>query len=98
MYDHERSLVEEMDGKPFKLIGVNFHDSLGDIRAAVKEKNLNWRSFFLGHDPAVLEGFNVQAFPTVMIIDANGVVRWTGSGENDKLIGDLLEEIEDSQP
>ncbi|MEM7456522.1 MAG: hypothetical protein AAF456_19410 [Planctomycetota bacterium] len=98
MYDHERSLVTEMEGKPFKLIGVNFGDELDHIKAAVKDNNLNWRSFFLGEDPTVVEGYAVRGFPTVLIIDADGIVRWVGHGSNDDLINELLAEMDDANP
>ena len=43
MYPHERSLVIEMKDK-LALIGVN-SDSLERAKKAVKENELNWRSF-----------------------------------------------------
>ena len=95
MYDHERSLVSEMDeaGKPFALIGVNFNDELDAIKAAVKEKNLNWRSFFCGTDGTIPESYDVVGFPTVVIIDANGVVRSKAHEPQDDVIDQLLAEI-----
>ena len=96
MYDHERSLVNEMKkaGKPFALIGVNVGDDLEDIQRATKEKNLNWRSFFCGDDNSIPELYNIKGFPTVVFIDAQGVVRGKNHGSNDGLIEELLAEIE----
>jgi hypothetical protein len=96
MYDEERSLVSEMEkaGKPFALIGVNVNDELGHIQSVVKEKALNWRSFFAGRDPAIPESYGVQGYPTVVIIDADGVVRSAAHGPQNDWIEHLLDEME----
>ncbi len=95
MYDHERSLVNEMKtaGKPFALIGVNVGDSLEDIKQATAEKNLNWRSFFCGDDKAIPKLYDIKGYPTVIFIDAEGMVRGKSHGPNDALIHQLLDEI-----
>ena len=67
MYDHERSLVEELKNEPFALVGVNYGDELEDIKQAAKEKNLTWRSFFTGDSTESFQDFNIEGFPTVMI-------------------------------
>lgn len=95
MYDHERSLVTEMEeaGEPFALIGVNYGDKLEDIQEAVKEKNLNWRSFFAGKDKTIPDLYNVKGFPTVVIIDAQGIVRSVAHGAQDEMINTCLAEM-----
>ena len=96
MYDHERSLVNEMEkaGKPFALVGVNVGDELETIKQAVKEKELNWRSFFAGEDKTIPGDYNVKGYPTVVIIDANGIVRSAALGPQDDVIEQLLAEME----
>ncbi len=95
MYDHERSLVKEMEeaGEPFALVGVNVGDSLETIQKAVKEKDLNWRSFFAGNDQTIPESYNVQGYPTVVIIDSEGIVRSVAHGPQDDMINELLAEM-----
>lgn len=94
MYDHERSLVKRLKDKPFALVGVNYGDELEDIKAAVQKKNLIWRSFFAGKDPEIIESFDVRGFPTIMILDADGVVRSVGHATDDETIEELLAEME----
>ena len=96
MYDHERSLVNEMEkaGKPFALVGVNVGDSLDHIKKAVKEKELNWRSFFAGEDRTIPDSYNVKGYPTVVIIDAEGIVRSAAHEPQDDVIEALLAEME----
>ncbi len=79
MYPHERSLVKQLADKPFALIGVNSDRELDKIRETVKEKNLNWRSFWNGTDGTggpISTEWNVTGWPTIYILDQNGVIRY----------------------
>ena len=81
MYPHERSLVDEMKGRPFALIGVNSDKDLDKIRRIVKEKKLNWRSF--QNKPAAAKNsisaaWGVRGWPTIVIIDENMRTRYRG--------------------
>ena len=95
MYDHERSLVNEMKeaGEPFALIGVNVIDKLEAIKKATAEKNLNWRSFYCGDDNTIPELYNIQGYPSLVFIDSKGVVRGSSRQPNDELIHALLAEM-----
>ena len=80
MYPHERSLVMEMHDKPFALLGVN-SDALEDARTAVKEKELNWRSFqntLEGAETPISDTWRVQGWPTIVIIDQDFKIRYRG--------------------
>ncbi len=92
MYPHERSLVERMAGRPFALIGVNSDEDLEKLRPRLKEEEITWRSFWCG--PEATSGpipslWNVRGWPTIYIIDANGVIR-----DKDKR-GEKLDEVLD---
>ena len=93
MYAHERALVARLKDKPFALVGYNVGDELEHIQAAVESKNLIWRSFYGGDDTSIPDKFGVQGYPTIMIIDAEGVIQSVGHGPNDKLIDELLAEM-----
>jgi hypothetical protein len=75
MYPHERSLVKQLADKPFALIGVNSDRDLDKIREIVKEKNLNWRSFWNGPQGTsgpISAEWNVTGWPTIYILDKDG--------------------------
>ncbi len=93
MYDHERSLVTELSGKPFALVGVNTDDDLDTIRKVVAEKNLIWRSFYDGQG-AISQSYGINAFPTVILIDDLGVIRSINPRDLDYSINELIEEAE----
>ena len=94
MYDHERSLVKKLEDKPFALVGVNYGDELDVVKKAVKEENLTWRSFFAGDSDEIFQDYNIEGFPTVMILDAEGVVQSVGHKPDDATIDRLLAEME----
>ncbi len=96
MYAHERSLVEKLADKPFALIGVNSDRDLDKIRETVKEKRLTWRSFQNeeGVDGKISDKYGVKAWPTILILDKDGVIRFKGNrAKIDEEITKLLKEM-----
>jgi hypothetical protein len=93
MYPHERSLVTQLKDKPFALIGVNSDKDLAKVRKIKAEKSLTWRSFWNGPQgmlgPISTE-WNVEGWPTVYVIDHQGVIR------HKNVRGDKLDEAIES--
>ena len=99
MYPHERSLVEEMSGRPFALIGVNSDKDLEDIRRIVKEKELNWRSFQNkpeGAKKAISADWGVQGWPTIIVLDSEMRIRYRGhvGADATAIAKDLVKKLE----
>ena len=95
MYDHERSLVKRLANRPFALVGVNIDTDLKEIQNIVREKNLIWRSFWDG-DYQITKSYGISGFPTIMLIDQNGVIRSIDPGRGKKLdeaIDELLAQM-----
>jgi hypothetical protein len=100
MFPHERSLVKKLEGKPFALIGVNSDKSKETIKTGLQKHQITWRSFSCGAQGTggkIPKDFKVQGWPTLLLIDHNGIIRkrWTGSpgdkvldAEIDKLVKD----------
>src|SRR6476659_9551582 len=75
MIPHERSLVKELEGKPFAIIGVNT-DSPEEYAKQVKELPVTWRSFADGNpDGPLCKSWSISGFPSVFVIDHEGVIR-----------------------
>lgn len=96
MFPHERSLVERLKNQPFALIGVNTDQDLKQAHAQLKTDNITWRSFYDGPGGAICKQYKVNSFPTLILIDGNGVIRKTGpalraniDGEVEKLLAEL---------
>ena len=61
------------------MIGVNSDRSLEVARDAVRDEGLPWRHFWngpKGTSGPISEKWNVDAWPTVYLIDADGVIRY----------------------
>ena len=99
MYPHERSLVERLKDKPFALIGVNSDKDKVALRKRMEEENITWRSFWNGPDGTrgpISRKWGVRAWPTIYILDHQGVIRFKGPrGEAmDRAVDQLLAEME----
>ena len=92
MYPHERSLVEQLKGEPFALIGVNSDSDREEIKKIKAAKNLNWRNFWDGSDGPIAKKWNISGWPTVFVVDAKGVIRHKGR-DVDTVIEKCLAEI-----
>lgn len=102
MYPHERSLVKRLADKPFALLGVNSDTDLDKLKKRMAEENITWRSFWNGPEGTagpISTRWNVHGWPTIYILDHEGVIRFKGArGEAmDKAVDQLLAEMEGSR-
>jgi hypothetical protein len=90
MIPHERSLVTELKGKPFAIVGVNT-DSAGMYAEWQKKMPVPWRSFADG-DPEgpICRRWCIGGFPTVFVIDHDGVIRHIDPDDLDQAVKDLV--------
>jgi len=79
MFPHERSLVKDLADQPFAIIGVNSDKSPEELREKNAAESITWRSFFDGGgtDGPISTQWNVRAWPTIFVLDAEGVIRFT---------------------
>jgi peroxiredoxin len=99
MWPHERSLVKQLAGKPFAVIGVNISEpNTKALKELADKENLTWRSF---SDPptsaglgAIAKKWNLAGTPTIYLIDHKGVIRhkWLG-GARVQVIDNAVEEL-----
>src|SRR3954468_4519984 len=78
MYPHELSLVKRLEGKPFTIIGVNSDTDKDKLKETLKEEKITWRSFWNGEKGTggpISKEWNVRGWPTLYLIDADGVIR-----------------------
>ena len=81
MYDHERFVTRKLVDAPFALIGVNSDRKQESAIKAVREELLSWRHFWNGPQGTsgpISATWNIDAWPTVYLIDQDGVIRYKG--------------------
>lgn len=99
MIPHERELVKKLKDKPFVLLSVSADQEKQALTKFLDKEPMPWTHWWDGGDQKVLKTFRVKAFPTMYLIDANGVVRkkWVGSPGNavlDKSVEELVNAAE----
>ena len=89
-YPYQRLLLEVMDKEEFVLLGVNSDGELQVAKDAKVQEELDYRSWWDGHGEKSTDGpiateWNVTGWPTIYVLDENGVIRNRGA-RHEKLI------------
>jgi thiol-disulfide isomerase/thioredoxin len=88
MIPHERELVEKNKAKPFVLVSVSADDKKETLEKFLTDTKMPWVHWWNdGPESEVLKKYRVRAFPTLYLIDHNGVIRhkWVGNPGNEKV-------------
>lgn len=97
MFPHERSLVKKMEGRPFVLVGINSDRDRDECKKKNEEQGITWRSFWCGKTGTggpIPKEWGVTGWPTLYLIDHNGVIRRHSVGSPDpKAMDDAIEEL-----
>jgi hypothetical protein len=77
MFPHERSLVKKMAGQPFVLLGINSDAKKDELKKVMEQEKITWRSWFDGGKVGgpIASAWKVRGWPTLFIIDQDGVIR-----------------------
>jgi thiol-disulfide isomerase/thioredoxin len=85
MIPHERAMVERLKDKPFVLVSISADDKKETLVEFLAHEKMPWTHWW-----------NIQGFPTVYVLDAEGVIRYKHLGfekdEFDKAVNELLNE------
>jgi tRNA A-37 threonylcarbamoyl transferase component Bud32/thiol-disulfide isomerase/thioredoxin len=79
-YPHQQGMVQRLAGRPFALLGVNADEDKAVVQRVVQRQKLSWRSWYDGGGAGgrIRKQWQVDAFPTVYVIDHKGVIRHKG--------------------
>ncbi len=78
---HERELLKQYAGKPFAILGINGDKDRAAGKAAAEKAEIPWRSFAdcNGGSGPIVKRWNVEAWPTLYLLDGKGTIRFKGS-------------------
>ena len=100
MIPHTRDLVKKMDGKPFVFVSVSADDKKETLEDFIKKTPMPWTHWHSGTG-GVVEDWEIEAYPTIFILDAKGVIRKKIVGGDskaiDKEVEKLVKETEDDK-
>lgn len=71
--------MKRYEGQPFDILGVNTDDDKEKYKQDCITEGVTWRSTWEGNEQAVVNTWGVNAFPTIYILDAKGVIRFKNS-------------------
>ena len=94
--------MKRLAGKPFVLLGINSDKDRKAIKAVTVKERITWRSWWDGGgiEGPIATKWQISNWPTLYVLDANGVVRYIeshGGTPNgaalDKIVDSLLKEF-----
>ena len=87
-----KNVKKKFAGKGFELVGISSDDDEDVWRTFVEAKQMDWHEYIdLSGD--VLQAFNIDSFPTYVVVDKDGVIRYRQSGYGDTTEGELEDAI-----
>lgn len=77
MIPHEKALVQRLADEPFVLFGINTDKDPDQFRKLCASEGVHWPNLFQGSpDGPVPRKWGVSGYPTIYIVDADGVIRF----------------------
>jgi thiol-disulfide isomerase/thioredoxin len=101
MIPHERDMVKKHKDAPFALISVSGDEKKDTLKQFLEKTDMPWVHWWDGQEGNIIKGWNIQAFPTIYVLDTEGVLRYKFVGvvnkELDEAVDKLLAEAKDKQ-
>lgn len=87
-----RALQKKYAGKNLQIVGISSDDDQQVWETFVKQNQMTW-SEYIDLDGHVEKAFSIESFPTYIVLDKDGVIRFRQSGFGDLTQGELEEAI-----
>jgi thiol-disulfide isomerase/thioredoxin len=87
-----RDLQKKYAGKGFELVSVSSDDDEDVWRTFIEAQKMNWTEY-IDLSGEVLNAFSIESFPTYVILDKDGVMRFRQSGFGQSTAGELGDAI-----
>jgi thiol-disulfide isomerase/thioredoxin len=106
VYPRLRQIVEQYRARPFVVLGVNTGDHRDVLRQLHSKGEITWRSLWDGEDfnspGPITTRWNIQGYPTFIILDHHGMIRFKDlhpydNRGFDEAIGSVIKEAEASR-
>jgi thiol-disulfide isomerase/thioredoxin len=75
MIPHERKLVERLKEQPFALVSISADENKETLTEFLAKETMPWTHWWNGSAGGVLEEWDVWHFPTIYLLEAQGVMR-----------------------
>jgi hypothetical protein len=87
--------VKRPEKEPFALLGINSDSDREELEKVTREQEITWRSWWDGGgtNGPIATRWNVNGWPTICVLDAQGTIRYRGSAGLDQALDTLLDEL-----
>ena len=92
MIPHTRALVKKMDGKPFVFVSISADEKKSTLETFLKKTPMPWTHWHNG-TVGIVDDWDIEAFPTIFILDAKGIIRAKIEGADNKAIEEEVEKL-----
>ncbi len=93
MHKYERALVQRYKGRPFTVLGVNCDPDINLLRSSISREEISWRCVWDGQGGTAFSLWEVQATPTIFLVDPKGAIRYKNLGPPERR--EVLEQLID---
>lgn len=92
MIPQQREMVKKLENKPFTLLGINSDPDRSVLNKRFKEEKITWSNICEGSGGAISKQFNVRMYPTVFVLDHEGIIRHRNlrDAELDRAVNELI--------
>ncbi len=87
-----RDLNKKYAGKPFQLVGISSDNDEDVWKTFIQAQHMDW-SEYIDLSDEVLQAFKIESFPTYIVLDKDGVIRFRQSGLGEYTQGELADAI-----
>lgn len=94
MIPHETKMVERFKDKPFVLLSANVDQDKETLTQFLGGTPMPWDHWWVGPDSEFTKTLNIGAYPTIIVLDAKGVIRYKNLRDEklEKAVQTLLDE------
>ncbi len=98
MIPHQQKMAEQFRDAPFALLSVSCDAERETLEGFLESKPMPWDHWWVGADSELQKSLNISAFPTVIVLDADGVIRHKNiKGEElEEAVETLIEEAKNA--
>ena len=87
-----KNVQKKYNGKAFQLLSISSDDDEDVWKTFIESQRMDWTEY-LDSSGALQEAFKIEAFPTYIVMDKDGVIRFRQAGLSLMTQGDLEEAI-----
>lgn len=83
-----KKIQAKFQDQPFVLLGISVDNSRGEWQSFIVGNSLKWHHY-LDERRQLARAFNIEAYPSYLLLDHDGIVRHTWRGYNSSVDGDI---------